>query len=110
MKTLLTLLLSFILFSFNDIPVNGFKLSLSNTNMLSVYSDLEENILSKEIEITGENKPSVYLYRKATCYKTQLRIYLPENTYTITTTVTYKDSTVIKDKIILKTKPINESK
>ena len=108
MKKLFILSLSLILFSFNDIPIKGFTLKLSDTNMLSVYSDLEEEILSKEIEIKGEKKQSVYLNRKSTCYKTQLRVYLPEDKYTINTTITYRNKTVVKDKVILKVNKIKE--
>jgi hypothetical protein len=70
--------------------------------MLNIHAVLEKDILSKEIEIKEKTGKNIYLYRKSTCHKIQLKIFLPEGVYDIKTTIKYKTNKIISSSALLK--------
>jgi len=104
MKNLFIILFTLILLSFSNINVKGFNIYIDKRNMLNIYAVLERDVLSKEIEIKEKTGKNIYLYKKITCNKIQLKAFLPEGTYDVKTIIKYKNNKIIKNNIILKIK------
>jgi hypothetical protein len=100
MKNLLIILVSLLLLSFTDIPVNGFNIKTERGG-LRITASLNEGEVSKEIiinrEVTKENPDKVYLYRRVQCYNVNLWFYPGPGSYTVQTNVLMENGRVIKD-------------